>query len=87
MGRLAGPALGVGKAQLTGMTASGQLFDANPLRVWYLADSSAVVEGDELGPIGPLPDQARMADFYFPLRGIFSVGRVFVRTCFAKALA
>lgn len=78
MGRLAGPALGVGKVKLTGMTANGQLFDANPVRLWYVTGSSAIVDGEELGPIGPLPDQARMADFYFPQRGIFAVGRMYV---------
>jgi hypothetical protein len=60
------------------LTSNGQHFDANPLRVWYVTDSHAVVEGQDLGPIGALPEQARMADFYFPQRGIFAVGRVFV---------
>lgn len=78
MGRLAGPALDVGTVQLTGKTANGQIFDANPLQIWYVTDSGAVVEGEELGPIGPLPDQARMADFYFPQRGIFAVGRMYM---------
>jgi hypothetical protein len=78
MGRLAGWALGVGTVRLTGLTSNGQHFDANPLRVWYVTDSHAVVEGQELGPIGPLPEQAHIADFYFPQRGIFAVGRVFV---------
>ena len=57
---------------------TGQLFDANPLRIWYVTTSHAVVEGEDFGPIGPLPEQARMADFYFPQRGIFAIGRVFV---------
>jgi hypothetical protein len=78
MGRLAGPALGVGKVQLTGLTSNGQHFDANPLQIWYVTDSSAVVDGEEIGPIGPLPEQARMADFYFPQRGIFAVGRMYM---------
>jgi hypothetical protein len=78
MGRVAGWALGVGTVRLTGLTSNGQHFDANPLRVWYVTGSHAVVEGRELGPIGPLAEQAHMADFYFPQRGIFAVGRVFV---------
>jgi hypothetical protein len=78
MGRLAGPALGAGEVRLTGMTSNGQLFDANPLQIWYVTDSRAVVDGEELGPIGPLPDQAHLADFYFPQRGIFAVGRMYV---------
>jgi hypothetical protein len=78
MGAMAGRFLGVGKVQLTGTTSNRQHFDANPLRIWYVADSQAVVEGQDLGPIGALAEQAHMADFYFPQRGMFSVGRVFV---------
>ncbi|HAM01736.1 MAG TPA: hypothetical protein DCQ30_05850 [Acidimicrobiaceae bacterium] len=78
MGAMAGPFLGVGKVQLTGTTSNRQHFEANPLRIWYVADSHAVVEGEDLGPIGALAEQAHMADFYFPQRGMFAVGRVFV---------
>lgn len=78
MGAVAGRVLGVGKVQLTGTTSNRQHFDANPLRIWYVIDSHAVVEGENLGPVGPLAEQAHMADFYFPQRGIFAVGRVFV---------
>jgi hypothetical protein len=78
MGAMAGRVLGVGKVQLTGTTSNRQHFDANPLRIWYVTESHAVVEGEDLGPIGPLDDQAHMADFYFPQRGMFAVGRVFI---------
>jgi hypothetical protein len=78
MGAVAGRVLGVGKVQLTGTTSNRQHFDANPLRIWYVSASHAVVEGEELGPIGPLAEQAHMADFYFPQRGMFAVGRVFI---------
>jgi len=78
MGQVAGWALGVGTVRLTGLTSNGQHFDANPLRIWYVTDSRAVVEGQELGPVGALSEQAHMADFYFPQRGIFAVGRVYV---------
>ena len=78
MGAMAGRFLGVGKVQLTGTTSNHQHFDANPLRLWYVTESHAVVEGEDLGPIGPLTEQARMADFYFPQRGVFAVGRVFI---------
>lgn len=78
MGAMAGRMLGVGKVQLTGTTSNRQHFDANPLRIWYVADSHANVEGEDLGPIGSLREQAHMADFYFPQRGMFAVGRVFV---------
>jgi hypothetical protein len=78
MGKVAGWALGVGTVRLTGLTSNGQHFDANPLRIWYVTDSRAVVEGHQLGPSGALHEQAHMADFYFPQRGIFAVGRVYV---------
>lgn len=78
MGVMAGRMLGVGKVQLTGTTSNDQHFDANPLRIWYVTNSHAVVEGEDLGPIGALKEQAHMADFYFPQRGIFAVGRVFI---------
>lgn len=78
MGAVAGRMLHVGKVKLTGTTSNRQHFDANPLRIWYVTASRTVVEGEDLGPIGPLAEQARMADFYFPQRGIFAVGRVFI---------
>jgi hypothetical protein len=78
MGAIAGRMLGVGKVQLTGTTPNDQHFDANPMRIWYVNRSHAVVEGVELGPIGTLEEQAHMADFYFPQRGVFALGRVFI---------
>jgi len=78
MGHLAGWSLGVGKVKLTGLTSNGQPFDANPLRIWLVTSSHAVVEGRQLGETGPLDDQAHLRDFYIPQRGIFAIGRVFV---------
>ena len=75
MGFVAGRALGVGRVQLTGLTANGQHFDANPLRIWYVTASRATVQGQDLGPVGPRAEQAHMADFFFPQRGIFAIGR------------
>jgi hypothetical protein len=78
MGAVAGRVLNVGKVQLTGVTSNRQHFDANPLRIWYVTASHAVVEGEDLGPVGPLAEQAHMADFYVPQRGMFAVGRMFL---------
>jgi hypothetical protein len=78
MGPMAGLTLGAGKLQLTGRTSNAQHFDANPRRIWYVTSSRAVVEGVDLGPPGPLSEQARLADFYFPQRGLLAVGSVFV---------
>ncbi len=78
VGTMAGFVLGVGRVNLTGTTSNRQHFDANPLHIWYVTESHAVVEGEDLGPIGPLDEQAHMADFYFPQRGVFALGRVFI---------
>src|SRR5579875_62501 len=78
MGAVAGRALDAGKIQLTGRTSNDQHFDANPQRIWTVTDSHALVRGTDVGSPAPLINQAHMADFYFPQRGIFAVGRVFV---------
>jgi hypothetical protein len=78
MGAMAGRVLGVGKVRLTGTTSNRQHFDANPLRIWYVTASHALIDGEDLGPIGRLAEQAHMADFYFPQRGVFALGRVFI---------
>jgi hypothetical protein len=78
IGHLAGWALRAGTLKLTGLTSNRQHFDANPTRIWFVTESHARVDGVDLGPSGPLVDQAHMADFFFPQRGIFAIGRVFV---------
>jgi len=78
MGAIAGRILGAGTVKLTGMTSNRQHFDANPLRIWFVKQSRATVEGEDLGPTGALAEQAHLADFYLPQRGIFAIGRVFV---------
>jgi hypothetical protein len=59
------------------MTSNGQPFDANPLRIWFVTSSHAVVEGQQLGSPGALAEQAHLRDFYIPQRGIFAIGRFF----------
>lgn len=78
MGAFAGRLLGAGTVKLTGMTSNRQHFDANPQRIWFVTQSRATVAGEDLGPIGALTEQAHLADFYIPQRGIFAMGRVFV---------
>jgi len=77
MQRMASWSLGVGKVKLTGLTSNGQSFDANLLRIWFVTDSHAVVNGQRLGTVGPLAEQAHLGDFYIPQRGVFAVGRGF----------
>jgi hypothetical protein len=78
MGWVAGRALGVGTVKLTGLTSNRQPFDSSPLRIWLVTGSQATVEGQDLGPVGPLAEQAHLGDFYIPQRGVFAVGRDFV---------
>jgi hypothetical protein len=74
MGRAAAPVLRAGRVQLSGTAPNGQWFRANPRLLWSVADSTAVVDGVNVGPPGPLPRQARLGDFWLPQRGIFAVG-------------
>jgi hypothetical protein len=70
--------LGTGQIALTGRLPSGQRFAANPLAAWVVHSSRARVEGVDVGPPGPLPEQARLGDFWIPQRGLFVVGRAFM---------
>lgn len=78
MGAVASSTLGVGKVGMTGLTANGLPFDANPLRIWRVVEARATINGQDAGSPAPLPEQARLGDFWIPQRGIFAMGRVFV---------
>ena len=38
--------------------------------MWVVDGATAVLQGDDLGPLGPLSEQGRLADFHLPQRGI-----------------
>jgi hypothetical protein len=78
MGRMASLALSAGRVRMWGHVPNGQWFMVNPRRIWMVADSRARLEGEDLGPIGPLSEQARLADVWIPQRGIFAVGQTFM---------
>lgn len=78
MAAMASGMLGVGKVGLTGLTANGLPFKANPLRIWRLTGSTATIGGEDAGRPEPLAEQTRLGDFWIPQRGIFAMGRVFV---------
>lgn len=71
MGAVAGPLLSVGHVRLTGTMPNGQRFRANPRRVWSIPKSDVTLQGEDLGPQGPLPRQERLGDFWLPQRAIF----------------
>jgi hypothetical protein len=80
MSALASVALGAGRLGMVGTSSNGQRFIANPLRIWLIPDSRAVVRGVDLGPVGPAPEQAHLGDFWIPQRGILAIGRAFFET-------
>jgi hypothetical protein len=75
MSPVVGPLLGIGRIKLTGNLPNGQEFRIAPRRAWAVADSSAVVRGEDLGPVGPHPVQRNLADFQLPQRGICVVAQ------------
>jgi hypothetical protein len=78
MGSVASSTLGVGKVSMTGLTANGLSFDANPMHIWRVVDASATINGLNVGAPAPLPEQAHLGDFWIPQQGIFAMGRVFI---------
>jgi hypothetical protein len=74
LGRAAGPVLRAGRLRLAGIAPNGQRFMIAPKQVWAVATSRAALRGVDLGPVGPLRRQARLAGFRAPQRGVFVVG-------------
>jgi hypothetical protein len=74
LGRAAGPMLHVGQVRLAGTAPNGQRFMIAPRWIWAVARSRAKLGGVDLGPVGPLEQQARLAGFRTPQRGLFVVG-------------
>jgi len=77
LARVAGAMLHAGKLQLAGRAPNGQSFVANPMLLWTIASARAVLAGRDLGALAPLPEQARLGDFWLPQRGLFAIGRAF----------
>jgi len=57
MSRAAGLVLRAGRVRLTGLVPNGQRFVANPLNIWVARESSARLQGADLGVMGPAPEQ------------------------------
>lgn len=75
MGPMAAAFLGIGRTRLRGATPNGPRYKAAPQQVWRVAGGRTVLDGQDLGRIGQLPEQSHLADFWLPQRGIFFVGR------------
>lgn len=74
MGPMSRPMLRTGRMRMVGAAPNRQRFQVVPTRIWRVAQSSAVAAGRDLGPIGPLPQQAGLGGFWMPQRGLFYVG-------------
>ena len=76
-------AFGTGRMNLTGRTPNGHQFVMNPRQLWLIAASTAHVSGHNLGPPGPLEEQAALEDLRLPQRGLFAVTRVRLESNFS----
>lgn len=77
MGKVAGAALGVAKIGLTGIVPNGQHFTANPKTIWLIKESRATMNGVDFGKPAPLKEQAGLADFWIPQKGILAFGQAY----------
>lgn len=74
LSRAAGVTLGAGQVRLAGTAPNGQRFMIAPWQMWAVSNSRAVLQSQDLGPVGALPNQAKLASFRPPQRGLFVVG-------------
>jgi hypothetical protein len=66
--------LGLGKLALSGQVPSGHSFKVCPERLWRVEATAAILGFEDLGPMGPLPEQANLGDFWIPNGGMFVTG-------------
>ncbi|MFD2244749.1 hypothetical protein [Pontibacter ruber] len=75
--QMAGNILNAGKLSLTGTTPNGQHFKAVPRSIEMVSDTKASINGEDLGPAGPLDQQAHIGEFWIPQKGFFAVGQAY----------
>jgi hypothetical protein len=74
MGKVASIILKTGKLALAGKVPNGQNFLSNPKLIWLISESEAVLKGENLGNVQPLPEQIKIGEFWIPQRGLFAIG-------------
>ena len=74
MGKVASIILKTGKLTLAGKVPNGQIFLSNPKLIWLISESEAVLRGENLGNVQPLPEQIKIGEFWIPQRGLFAIG-------------
>lgn len=67
-------ALGMGDMRLAGLTPSGHYGVQMPKRMYYVDESTAVLDGRDLGRPTRLTSNPRMGFTTFPARGVFAIG-------------
>jgi hypothetical protein len=72
MGTMAGTMLAAGRMSVCGIVPNGQTFQAQPRRLWPVIQTTAVVDGHDVGQPAPLPEQERLGGFWLPQRGMFA---------------
>lgn len=80
-GAMAGGMLRAGTMAMHGTVPNGQRFRMNPPRIWKVTDTRATLDGDDLGPAGPLAVQDHLGDFWLPQRGLSYAGSVAFEPC------
>jgi hypothetical protein len=68
-------ALGVGKLQLSGIMPSGHAGTLMPQRMYWIDDSTAILNGADLGRPTRLPSNPRIGGVPLPARGILAIGQ------------
>jgi hypothetical protein len=71
--------VGAGKLNLYGRTPNGQTFQALPRYIWLIQSSRAAVQGQDLGPLGPVAGEVRLGDFLVPRRGLFAIASAYLK--------
>jgi hypothetical protein len=68
--------LAAGRFRLRGRVPNRQRYQAGPRGIWFIPEARASIGGRDLGPLGPLAEQATLGDFAIPQRGLFMMGVV-----------
>lgn len=78
VGHVGSLAQGKERMNLTGQVPNGQKVRIHPKSMFIVSSSSATVNGQDLGEMGPLPTQARLGDIWLPQSGRFFIARAFM---------
>ena len=74
LGTAGGRFLNLGHLSLAGAVPNAQTFYSAPNQLWRVEASAAILNYDDLGPIGPLAQQAKLGDFWIPNSGLLAFG-------------